>query len=85
MGGGSAGSVVASRLSEVAEWRVLLLEAGDTPPVESYVPGFAPMLIGTRVDWAYRIEPQTYCHRGYEGDVSVAFVEGVLVAYLLYC
>lgn len=77
--------MVASRLSEVAEWRVLLLEAGDTPPVESYVPGFAPMLIGTRVDWAYRIEPQTYCHRGYEGDVSVAFVEGVLVAYLLYC
>lgn len=83
MGGGSAGSVVASRLSEVAEWRVLLLEAGDNPPAESYVPGFAPMLIGSEMDWAYKVEPQTYCHRGYESDVSMAFVEVVLLEYLL--
>jgi choline dehydrogenase len=53
-GGGSAGSVLASRLSERPDIRVLLLEAGpaDGPPAMS-IPAAWPALLGSDVDWGY--------------------------------
>lgn len=58
IGGGSAGSVVASRLSEVPEWRVLLLEAGFDEPTGAQVPSMFLNFIGSSIDWGYQTEPE---------------------------
>ncbi|XP_068087055.1 glucose dehydrogenase [FAD, quinone]-like [Anabrus simplex] len=59
VGGGSAGCVIANRLSEIQNWTVLLIEAGGEEPYEADVPAFAPYLVGNRsaIDWNYRSQP----------------------------
>lgn len=44
--GGSAGAVVASRLSDIPEWKVLLLEAGPDEPPGAEVPSMVAMFLG---------------------------------------
>ena len=60
VGAGSAGCVLANRLTEQAEIRVLLLEAG--PPDRSlfiHMPSaFAYPLAGTKYNWAFETEPE---------------------------
>lgn len=66
VGAGSAGCVVAARLSEDPNTRVLLLEAGGQDSSELiHVPPAWPGLWGTEVDWNYSTEPQ----RGTAGSV----------------
>lgn len=60
VGAGTAGSVVASRLSETPEWKVLLLEAGDDPPPYSNIPRLFLSLQETDIDWKFRTEPSRF-------------------------
>ena len=64
VGGGSAGAVVASRLSEVSNWTVLLLEAGGDETEISDVPLLSGYMQLTDMDWKYQNSPPTtsaYC------------------------
>lgn len=60
VGGGTAGLVVATRLSESPENRVLVLEAGSDHSEDSRVkiPIFYSALLGSQADWGFRSEPQ---------------------------
>ncbi|MBP5971311.1 GMC family oxidoreductase N-terminal domain-containing protein [Brasilonema sp. CT11] len=72
IGAGSAGCVVANRLTEDGKTTVLLLEAGNPPHLaEHEVPLDWVKLWGTEVDWAYFTEEEPhlngrkiYCPRG---------------------
>ncbi|KAF3430485.1 hypothetical protein E2986_06927, partial [Frieseomelitta varia] len=60
VGVGSAGCVLANRLSEVKQWKILLIEAGIEEPEVAGIPGFAYMLPRSNIDWIYHTQPQQY-------------------------
>lgn len=63
VGSGSAGSVVANRLTEVENWKVLLIEAGDNPSELNEIPASFLMQINSPVDYSYDLEPEKFaCH-----------------------
>jgi choline dehydrogenase-like flavoprotein len=64
IGGGTAGLVVANRLTENAKIKVLVLEAGDNriadPRVKS--PALFGTLLGSEADWGFKTQPQVSQH-----------------------
>lgn len=58
IGAGSAGAVIANRLTEEANWKVLLLEAGGDETFFSQVPAIAANIQLTKRDWQYKTTPQ---------------------------
>ncbi|MHC5775974.1 GMC family oxidoreductase [Nostoc sp.] len=84
IGAGSAGCVLANRLTEDCDTTMLLLEAGNpaTKP-EIQIPAQCFSLIGSEVDWSYFSEPEPYlnyrkmfCSRGkvLGGSSSINFM-----------
>nr|XP_026692204.1 glucose dehydrogenase [FAD, quinone]-like [Ciona intestinalis] len=62
VGAGTAGNVIANRLTESHKTKVLVLEAGDNdaPNLFISVPLFAPFMQRSKQDWQYRTEPQKH-------------------------
>ena len=61
VGAGSAGCVLANRLSADPRRKVLVLEAGRAAPLASEVPSDWPTMFNTSVDWGFYTEPQAGC------------------------
>jgi choline dehydrogenase-like flavoprotein len=58
VGGGSAGAVIAARLTEDPACRVALLEAGERPPEVELMPvACAAMQLNPATDWMYTADP----------------------------
>ncbi len=58
VGGGSAGAVIAARLSEDPTCRVALVEAGGRPPAQELMPAACPSLqLNPETDWMYTADP----------------------------
>ncbi|XP_050356438.1 glucose dehydrogenase [FAD, quinone]-like [Nymphalis io] len=89
VGAGSAGCVLANRLSEVKKWKVLLIEAGPEEPDVTMVPAFPPVLGRSSIDWNYRTQPEKLTCRSIRGH-TCAWTRGKTmggssaVNYLVY-
>ena len=59
IGAGSSGAVIANRLTEIHDWSVLLLEAGDDESLMGQIPSLAANLQKTDYDWQFETTVQS--------------------------
>lgn len=88
VGGGSAGAVVANRLSEISHWSVLLLEAGPDENEISDVPSLAAYLQLSGLDWQYKTEPTgewSPLHEAQKHSCPYFTPKSTLLSNYLYC
>ncbi|XP_017883555.1 glucose dehydrogenase [FAD, quinone]-like [Ceratina calcarata] len=60
VGSGAGGSVVAGRLSEISNWKVLLLEAGPDEPAGAEIPSNLQLYLNGQLDWKYKTSNESY-------------------------
>ncbi|XP_060524438.1 glucose dehydrogenase [FAD, quinone]-like [Cylas formicarius] len=89
IGSGSGGSVVASRLSENPDWKILLLEAGKDEIFLTDVPLIASLLSITDYNWSYKSEKlKTACLGLIDGRCNIARGKALggtsVINFLLY-
>lgn len=71
VGGGSAGAVLANRLSENPNWKILLLEAGPDEISLTDLPLLFPTLQLSPFDWQFKTQPgERYCRGMVRGECN---------------
>lgn len=58
IGGGATGSVIANRLSEIDDWKILLLEAGEFINDFVEIPYYHLPAMFSKYNWGYESIPQ---------------------------
>jgi len=73
IGGGAAGLVVACRLTENHENRVLVLEAGGNQPANPMIniPAMWTAILGQEVDWAFLTSSYVHILAACPGEIAV--------------